>query len=62
MNKADGFSIGFIAKLAGVSVATIHSWEKQSLIPRAKRTASGHRRYSWSDVQAVEEYLSSKIK
>ena len=38
-------SSGQIAKAAGVNVETLRFYERQGLLPRPERTASGHRRY-----------------
>jgi DNA-binding transcriptional MerR regulator len=42
-------SIGELARLMGVSVATIRSWEVRYGWPRHVRTRGAHRRYERSD-------------
>ena len=37
-------SIGYLAKLHGVSTSTIRRWEASGLIEKAKWTLGGHRR------------------
>lgn len=54
------YSIGHAAKLAGVSVSTLRSWEAQGLIVPGKSEA-GHRYYSPEDVERalrIERYRS----
>ncbi len=42
-------SIGYLAKLHGVSTSTIRRWESAGLIEKAKRTLGGHRRFQVDD-------------
>lgn len=42
-------SIGYLAKLHGVSTSTIRRWEAAGLIEKAERTLGGHRRFQVND-------------
>lgn len=46
------FSIGHVARVTGVSVSTLRSWETQGLITPHK-SASGHRSFSMEDIERV---------
>ncbi|ODN43477.1 heavy metal-responsive transcriptional regulator [Piscirickettsia litoralis] len=39
------YTVGQLAKLAGVTAVTIRFYEKKGLIPKARRSASGYRYY-----------------
>lgn len=54
------YSIGYVARLAGVSVSTLRTWEGQGLLVPQK-SETGHRYYSAEDVeraQRIERYRS----
>lgn len=44
------WTVGELAKAAGVTVRALHHYDRTGLLPCASRTASGHRRYSERDV------------
>lgn len=46
--------IGQLAKHAGLPTSTIRYYEKEGLLPKAKRTASGYRAYDESDLQRIQ--------
>ena len=48
-------SIGYLAKLHGVSTSTIRRWEAAGLIEKAKRTLGGHRRFQVDEGSAEAE-------
>jgi MerR family transcriptional regulator, light-induced transcriptional regulator len=50
-------SIGEVAELTGVSVATLRVWESRHGFPRPHRRKSGHRRYSSDVVEAVRDVV-----
>ncbi|GAA5147380.1 hypothetical protein GCM10023340_19730 [Nocardioides marinquilinus] len=50
-------SIGEVAELTGVSVATLRVWESRYGFPRPHRRASGHRRYDGDVVAAVRDVV-----
>jgi MerR family copper efflux transcriptional regulator len=47
------FTIGALAKAAGLSTPTIRYYEEIGLLPPANRTASGQRNYDDSDISRV---------
>ncbi|MEO7323574.1 MAG: MerR family transcriptional regulator, partial [Dokdonella sp.] len=48
-----GFTIGEIAKRAGVGIDTVRYYERSDLLPRPTRRASGYREYEVSDVRRL---------
>jgi len=52
----DGYSVGEVAELLGVSVRTLHHWESMGLV-RADRTAGGYRRYSHDDLARIQRVV-----
>lgn len=53
-------SIGDLSERTGVAVATLRMWENRHGFPRAQRLASGHRRYTPADVQAVLDVMARR--
>lgn len=48
-------SIGDLARLTGVPVVTLRTWETRYGVPRPHRLPSGHRRFAESEVGLVKE-------
>lgn len=44
------YNIGVVARMTGVSMATLRAWERRYDFPESERTAGGHRLYSERDV------------
>lgn len=44
------YNIGVVARMTGVSMATLRAWERRYGFPGSKRTAGGHRLYSEKDI------------
>ncbi|MBN1148629.1 MAG: MerR family transcriptional regulator [Anaerolineales bacterium] len=44
------YNIGVVARMTGVSMATLRAWERRYNFPDSQRTAGGHRLYSETDV------------
>ena len=44
------YNIGVVARMTGVSMATLRAWERRYDFPDTNRTAGGHRLYSERDV------------
>jgi DNA-binding transcriptional MerR regulator len=44
------YNIGVVARMTGVSMATLRAWERRYSFPDSERTAGGHRLYSERDV------------
>lgn len=53
-------SIGDVAQLSGVPVATLRVWEQRHGFPAPARLGSGHRRYSARDVEAVRRVAAER--
>jgi len=52
-----GFSIGELADLAGVTVRTLHHYDRVGLLRPGRRTAAGYRCYTEVDAQRLAEVL-----
>ena len=57
VNSPATLSIGDLAERTGVKPATLRMWESRHGFPRAERSESGHRRYSETDVELVQQIL-----
>lgn len=53
VNERISVSIGVLADRFGLSPQTLRVWERAGRIPRAWRTAGGHRRYGADHVRAI---------
>ena len=49
-NEEPIYNIGVVARMTGVSMATLRAWERRYAFPESERTAGGHRLYSERDV------------
>lgn len=47
------YNIGVVARMTGVSMATLRAWERRYSFPESDRTAGGHRLYSERDVMRL---------
>src|SRR5512141_1610339 len=47
------YNIGVVARMTGVSMATLRAWERRYSFPESERTAGGHRLYSERDVMRL---------
>lgn len=57
MNRESGYSVGAVADLVGVSVRTLHHWDRIGLACPSGRTWSDHRVYSDGDVARIHRVL-----
>jgi DNA-binding transcriptional MerR regulator len=48
------YNIGVVARMTGISMATLRAWERRYDFPEAERTAGGHRLYSEKDVTRLK--------
>lgn len=55
--QGQSISIGTLAELTGLSVATLRVWERRHRFPSPVRLEGGHRRYKASDVAAVRDVM-----
>jgi len=56
----DGLAIGELVERTGVSEGTLRVWERRHGFPVPERLASGHRRYSESDVELVASVVRER--
>src|SRR5512139_711308 len=52
-NNEPLYNIGVVARMTGVSMATLRAWERRYEFPDSERTAGGHRLYSEFDVMRL---------
>ena len=57
LTTAATLRIGPLAARFGISPETLRVWERRGLVPPARRTAGGHRRYGDEHVVALEGLL-----
>ena len=53
----DGYTVGEVAKLSGVSVRTLHHYDELALLTPAGRSAAGYRLYSTDDLRRLQQIL-----
>lgn len=53
----EGFSVGEVARLAGVTVRTLHHWESVGVLVPSGRTAAGYRVYDEADLARLTRVL-----
>ncbi len=51
------YTIGEVAKLAGVSVRTLHHYDSIGLVSPSERSASGYRLYCVTDLETLQQVL-----
>jgi DNA-binding transcriptional MerR regulator len=51
------YSIGAVARLAGVTVRTLHHYDRIGLLSPGARSASGYRRYGADDIERLQRVL-----
>ena len=54
------FSIGDVVDRTGVAEGTLRMWERRHGFPSPARLASGHRRYSEQDLEAVQRIVGER--
>ncbi|GGM59877.1 HTH-type transcriptional activator TipA [Thermopolyspora flexuosa] len=52
-----GYSVGQVARLAGVTVRTLHHYDEIGLLSPSERTAAGYRRYTEADLDRLQRVL-----
>ncbi len=57
MTTGEGLTVGAVAALVGVSVRTLHHWDRVGLAPASGRTWSGYRLYDDDDVARIHRVL-----
>ncbi|WP_344921695.1 MerR family transcriptional regulator [Streptosporangium oxazolinicum] len=51
------YAVGQVARVAAVSVRTLHHYDEIGLVSPGRRTAAGYRRYSEADLQRLQHVL-----
>lgn len=54
----DGYTVGHVAALSGVTVRTLHHYDRIGLLRPSARTAAGYRQYDRADLDRLEQVLS----
>lgn len=57
MNTSAGYPVGQVAAFAGVTVRTLHHYDEIGLLSPSARSHAGHRRYSDSDLDRLQQIL-----
>lgn len=52
------WSVGQVAKEAGVTVRTLHHYDEVGLLSPSGRTSAGYRRYSYGDLERLQRVLA----
>jgi DNA-binding transcriptional MerR regulator len=61
MTEAPLYNIGVVTRLTGISIPTLHAWERRYDFPNSARTAGGHRLYSEKDI-ALLRHVKAQIE
>src|SRR5215468_873918 len=51
------YSVGQLARLAGISVRTLHHYDEVKLLVPSGRTSGGYRRYGEPDLERLQQIL-----
>lgn len=51
------YAVGQVARVAAVSVRTLHHYDEIGLVSPGRRTAAGYRRYTEADLQRLQHVL-----
>lgn len=54
---AEGLNVGAVARLAGITVRTLHHYDQIGLLRPGGRTPSGYRRYTDADLERLQQIL-----
>ena len=57
MLKSMGYSVGHVARLAGVSVRTLHHYDDVGLLAPSAHSRAGYRQYSDADLERLQRVL-----
>jgi len=55
------YNIGVVTRVTGVTIATLHAWERRYDFPHSARTAGGHRLYSEKDIARLR-WVKSQVE
>ncbi|MFD0277211.1 MerR family transcriptional regulator [Kitasatospora sp. NPDC127111] len=54
---SDGYSVGEVARVAGITVRTLHHYDEIGLLSPGGRTPAGYRRYQDTDLDRLQQIL-----
>ncbi|MFS1301343.1 MerR family transcriptional regulator [Streptosporangium longisporum] len=57
MEQAVEYAVGQVARIASVSVRTLHHYDEIGLVCPSRRTAAGYRRYTGEDLRRLQHVL-----
>lgn len=57
METESALTVGTVARLAGVTVRTLHHYDEIGLVTPSDHTDAGYRLYSWQDIKRLQEVL-----
>ncbi|MGB1238487.1 MAG: MerR family transcriptional regulator [Pseudomonadales bacterium] len=57
-SQTEAFSIGVLSERTQVNTVTLRAWERRYGLLKPQRTAKGHRLYTQSDIDTVEQVLA----
>lgn len=53
----DGYSVGGLAEIAGISVRTLHHYDEIGLLVPSRRTSAGYRQYGEPDLRRLQQVM-----
>jgi MerR family transcriptional regulator, thiopeptide resistance regulator len=56
--RGNGYTVGEVARLAGVTVRTLHHYDQIGLLQPSARSSSGYRRYNRDDLARLQRILA----
>jgi DNA-binding transcriptional MerR regulator len=60
MTEEPLYNIGVVTRVTGISIPTLHAWERRYGFPKAARSAGGHRLYSEKDIARLR-WIKSQV-
>ena len=54
------YSTGEVAKMLGISTASLRNWERHGLIPKPCRRPTNRRQYTEEDINSIKEFLKRR--
>src|SRR5215470_15345685 len=57
MSYSVGHTVGAVAKLAGITVRTLHLYDEIGLLSPSDRSATGYRRYDNADLERLQQIM-----
>jgi len=60
MSEEPLYNIGVVTRVTGISIPSLHAWDRRYGFPEASRTAGGHRLYSEKDIARLR-WVKSQV-